>query len=97
MRAKLAALAAIAGIITACGTTHAGPPTAVTVAHQVGATKVYTISPTMYADSEANATWHGRHVDIVTFTSAQKENNWIQAAEQYVTILSKGNLWVIAS
>ena len=107
MRATLrmaAALAVLALALAACGGsghattggTASQPPTAAQVAAQIGATGVQEVNPpTLYAYTEAHATWQGRTVDIVTFRTAKLQASWEQVAGQFTGIVKHGDLYTI--
>lgn len=91
----------IALLLAACsgsggGSTAAAPPSAAAIARQLGATDVQSTEPTLYASSEATATLKGRSVDIATFRTNQLRDKWIQAAQQFTGIESKGDRYAVA-
>ena len=111
IRMRTAAAAALAVLALAgCGTGAAvtsrsqppatsqeqSAPSARAIASQIGATGYQPITPTLYASDEGNATWHGRMVDIATFASPELRASWVQAAEQFVPIMTEGPQFAIA-
>lgn len=86
----------LTGNTTPPASAPAATPTAADVASQVGATGFTTMQPTLYASTEGTATWNGKQVDIVTFTSPQLKSSWVNVASQFETILKDGGTWVIA-
>ena len=68
-------------------------PTVAQVAAQIGATDVSTISPTLYASHEGDATWHGQSVDIATFATDQLRDSWEAVARTFGPILEDGHDW----
>lgn len=80
--------------VSACSSKSA-EPTVSQVASQLGATGVHVITPTLYADNEANATLNGATVDIVTFTTKDKRDNWVKTATQFGTLVKEGQLYAV--
>ena len=97
---KLCAVALAVLTLAACSggstSTAATPPSATSVARQLGATNVETMDPTLYAYSEVTATLHGKTVDIATFRTDKLRDQWIQAASQFTGIEQKGDRYAVA-
>jgi len=92
----LAVLATLAG----CGSsasTASQPPTAASVARQLGCTGIEPVSPaTLYAYDEADATCHGRAADIATFRTNKLRDQWVAVASQFGGIASEGDRYAVA-
>ncbi len=86
-------LAACSGSATS---TASAPPSAAQIAHQLGATDVQTMDPTLYAYSEATATLGGKAVDIATFRTNGLRDKWITAASAFTGIEGKGDRYAVA-
>lgn len=97
-----AAAFAVTAVLAACGSSSAStgtgtaPPAASVIADQLGATGVQAQDPTLYAYDEVTATLHGKPVDIATFRTNELRDKWIQAAQQFTGIESKGDRYAVA-
>lgn len=97
LRLTVVSAASALAALTACsGSNQPAEPTPSQVAAQIGATGVQPIEPTMFADKEASANLNGVSVDIVTFTTKEKRDNWVKVAGFSVTVIKQGPLWAVA-
>jgi hypothetical protein len=95
---RLCAVVLAVLLLAACSSgTASQPPSAASVARQLGATGVEAITPpTLYAYDECTATLHGKTVDIATFRTNALRDKWVQAASQFTGIESKGDRYAVA-
>src|SRR5215831_3388631 len=80
------------------GSTSGAPPSAASVARQLGCTGITQTSPvTYYAHDEVDATCGGHHADIATFTTDTARDSWVQFVRQTGGTVTTGNLYAVGT